>query len=57
MISHEQISIRFTVTMNHLIIQARQPKPSKQLVESAPVQEGAKLYQKQITWKDLRGLF
>ena len=38
-------------------MQTRQPEPSKHLVESTPVQEGTKLYQKQITWEDLRGLF
>ncbi|MDH3618064.1 MAG: hypothetical protein OEM89_05005 [Nitrosopumilus sp.] len=43
--------------MNQLIIQTRQPEPSKQLVERIPEKEGEKLYQKQITWEDLKGLF
>ena len=39
-----------------IISKERQPEPTKILVESIPVEEGRKLYQKQITWEDLRGL-
>jgi len=34
-----------------------QPEPQRNLVESIPVEEGRKLYHKQTTWEDLRGLF
>ena len=45
------------LTMNQTILEIRQPKTSKILVERTPTKENTKLYPTEITWEDLRGLF
>ncbi len=51
------------MTTSQTLIEVRQPEPTKNLVESIPVQEGIKLSKFQRTalddpcsWQDMRGL-